>query len=172
MKLKNILTSIIGVSALCLNLSAQDLSDADIAHIGVTANQVDIDYASLALKKSDNEEVRHFAEMMSTDHKAIIEQAVELVTKLGVTPTDNAVSKSLSDGAKAKRAELSKLKGDAFDKAYINNEVEYHIAVIETVKKVLVPNAKNAELKDLLSSLVAPLETHLEHAKMAQAKIK
>lgn len=153
------------------NIFAQNLSNTDIAHIGVTANQIDIDYANLALKKSKNKEVHHFAEMMATDHKAVIEQAVALVTKLGVTPTDNDVSKSLLDGAEKKLKELSKLKGKAFDEAYINNEVEYHKAVIATIKTVLIPKATVHELKDFLQALIAPLETHLHHAEMAQKNI-
>lgn len=171
MDVKNVITTTMGVLAICISAFAQNLSDADIAHIGVTANQIDIDYAALAVKKSHNKEVHHFAEMMATDHKAVIAQAVELVTKLGVTPTENSVSTSLLDGAKAKRAELSKLKGTAFDKAYIDNEVEYHKAVISTIKTVLIPKSQNKELKDFLSALIAPLETHLHHAEMAQKKI-
>lgn len=153
------------------NLFAQDISNTDIAHIGVTANQIDIDYANLALKKSKNSEVKRFAKMMATDHKAVIEQAVQLVTKLGVTPTDNDVSKSLMKGAKKKLKELSKLKGHDFDKAYINNEVEYHKAVIATIKTTLIPKATSQELKAFLQALIAPLETHLHHAQMAQKKI-
>lgn len=148
------------------------LSDADIANIGVTANQIDINYATLAKKNSTNAEVVKFANLMSTDHKAIIDQAVALVTKLGVTPTDNDVSKSLMKGAEAKIAEMSKLKGDAFNKAYLENEVAYHKAVISTVKETLIPGASNKELKDFLTSLVAPLENHLEHAQMALAQLK
>ena len=148
------------------------LSDADIAHIGVTANQIDIDYAAIAKKKSTNPEVVSFADLMSKDHSAVIDQAVALVTKLGVTPTDNDVSKSLSAGAKAERNELSKLKGASFDKAYLQNEVAYHKAVLETLKTTLIPGAKNAELKEFLEALVAPFEGHLSHAEMALNKIQ
>jgi len=148
------------------------LTDADIAHIGVTANQIDINYAEVARKNSTNTEVVKFANLMSTDHKAVIDQAVALVTKLGVTPTDNEISKSLMKSADAKIKEMSKLKGDAFNKAYLENEVAYHQAVISTVKETLIPTAQNRELKDFLGALVAPLESHLEHAQMALAQIK
>lgn len=170
---KRILTAVSAVlfSSLLFAQSPK-ITDADIAHIGVTANQIDINYAKLANKKSSNTEVVKFANLMSTDHQAIIDQAVALVTKLGVTPTDNDVSKSLMKGADAKIKELSKLKGDAFDKAYLENEVAYHKAVISTVKETLIPQSQNNELKDFLRSLVAPLENHLEHAKMALAQIK
>src|SRR5690554_8073450 len=78
------------------NLNAQDapqLSDAEIASIAVIANQNDIDFAKLAMKKSKNKKVIEFAETMIEDHQTIIDLAVNLVTKLGVTPQENQVGK-------------------------------------------------------------------------------
>src|SRR5262245_38611118 len=101
-------------------------NDAQIAHIAYTAGQIDIDAAQLALKKSKNKEVRAFAEDMVRDHKAVNEKALALVKKLNVTPQDNDTSKGLLKQAKDKQAELQKLSGAAFDKAYAANEVAYH----------------------------------------------
>jgi len=147
------------------------LSDAEIASVAVTANQIDIDYANIAKQKSKNADVLKFAETMAADHKAVIDQAVALVTKLNVTPKDNAVSQKLvADAVKTKKA-LNSKSGNAFDKAYIDNEVAYHKAVINAVETVLIPNAQNAELKSLLQNVLPVLKTHLEHATMVQNKI-
>jgi putative membrane protein len=109
---------------------------------------------------------------MANDHKAVIDQAVALVKKLNVTPKDNAVSKKmLSDAAKEKKA-LEATSAKAFDKAYIDNEVSYHKAVISAVENLLIPQAQNAELKGLLEKVVPTLKTHLAHAEMVQSKIK
>jgi len=62
------------------------LTDPEIASVAVTANQIDIDYAVIAKEKSKNAEILRFAETMTNDHKAVIAQAVALVTKLKVTP--------------------------------------------------------------------------------------
>lgn len=178
MKIKSltthIATTLIGVAMLALPAMAQTspkLSDAEIASVAVTANQVDIGYANIAKDKSKNEEVLRFAQTMATDHKAVIDQAVALVTKLGVTPKDNAVSKKLSADAAQTEKMLRSKSGAAFDKAYIDNEVAYHKAVISTVENVLVPQAQNKELKDLLQSVVPVLHSHLEHAQMVQKQI-
>jgi putative membrane protein len=69
-----------------------------------------------------------------------------------VTPEDNDTSKALSKQAAEKRAELAKLSGKAFDKAYIDNEVAYHKAVNAALQTTLIPSAGNAELKDLLTT--------------------
>ena len=146
------------------------LSDPEIASVAVTANKIDIKYAEIALKRTKNKEVKEFANLMIQDHKAIIEQAVKLVTKLKVTPKDNPVTKSLLEGSDKTAAKLKAVSAKQFDKTYIDNEVSYHKAVIQTVKNVLIPQTKNAELKSLLETVVPALETHLSHAEMLQHK--
>lgn len=147
------------------------LTDPEIAKVAVVANQIDIDYARLAIEKSKNPDVREFASTMLTDHQAIIKQAVALVTKLGVVPEDNKVSQSLVEQADKTVKELNAKKGAAFDEAYIDNEVSYHKAVVGAVKDLLIPQSQNAELKALLETALSILETHLEHAEMAQRTI-
>lgn len=148
------------------------LSDPEVASAAVTANQVDIDYAAIALKTSKNKDILNFANTMTTDHKAVIAQAVALATKLKVTPQTNYLTKKLQSDATATKAKLRKLKGASFDKAYINNEVAYHKAVISAVETLLIPDTDNAELKSLLQNVVPALKTHLSHAEMVQKMLK
>ena len=110
------------------------LTDPEIASVAVTANQVDINYAKVALEKSKNEDVLKFAKTMQADHQAVIDQAVALVTKLGVTPKDNDVSKKLMADSEATIKTMKTKSGKAFDKAYVDNEVAYHKAVIAAVE--------------------------------------
>lgn len=151
--------------------AAPALSDPQIAAIVVAANQVDIDAGQLALKKSKNAEVKKFAERMVTDHTAVNKAAVDLVTKLNVTPEESDASKSLTSGGADKRAELEKLDGDEFDRAYVDNEVAYHEAVIGVLKSQLIPSASNQELKDTLVGVQPAFDAHLQHAKSIQAAL-
>lgn len=158
---------------LCMITTAQDnnkLSDAEVASVAVTANQVDIDFAEIAKKKSKNAEVIRFAETMATDHKAVIAQASALAKKLGVTPKDNDVSKKLVTDFKKTSSALQKKSGFAFDKAYIDNEVTYHKFVIGAVEGLLIPETENTELKALLQNILPALKTHLAHAEMLQGQ--
>jgi putative membrane protein len=127
-------------------------NDAQIAHIAYTAGQLDIEAAEQAKQKSKNKDILAFAADMERDHKAVNEKALALVKKLRVTPEDNATSKALSKQAADKRAELAKLSGKDFDKAYIDNEVAYHKTVDSALQSTLIPDASNAELKDLLTT--------------------
>jgi putative membrane protein len=146
-------------------------SDPQIAGIVVTANQIDIDAGKLAKSKSQNKEVKDFAQQMITDHTAVNKQAGALAKKLGVTPEDSDTSTSLKQAAADTSKTLKSLKGAQFDKAYVDHEVAYHQAVLDAIDKVLIPGAQNAELKGLITKVRPAIATHLEHAKHLQASL-
>ena len=147
----------------------QGVTDAQIASIVVTANQVDIDAGQVASTMGKSAEVKKFGALMVTDHTGVNKAAVELVTKLKVTPEDNPTSQSLKSGGEKNVAHLKTLTGEAFDKAYVDHEVAYHQQVLDAVDKVLIPGASNAELKALLVKVRPAFVAHLEHAKRLQA---
>jgi putative membrane protein len=66
-----------------------------VAHVAVVANQIDIAYAAIAKEKSKDADILKFAETMTNDHNAVINQASALVKKLNVTPKENSVSQKL-----------------------------------------------------------------------------
>jgi len=172
---RNLTAALIAASLLgCAPAFAQGAkpNDAQIAHIAYTAGEIDIKAAQLALKKSTNRDVRAFAQDMLRDHKAVNQKALALVKKLKVKPEDNDTSKSLVKQANAKRAELAKLSGPAFDKAYAENEVAYHKTVDSALESTLIPSASNQELKDLLSTGLKIFQGHEQHAEHVVAGLK
>lgn len=146
-------------------------TDAQIAHIVVTANQVDIDAGKLAQSHAHSQEVRDFGQRMVTDHSGVNKSAQALVARLHVTPEPNDTSKSLQKGGDQNLAALKKLSGAAFDKAYVDHEVTYHQAVLDAMDQTLIPSAQNAELKALLVKVRPAFVAHLEHAKELQASL-
>jgi putative membrane protein len=167
-----------GLAALCLLTGASFAqggakpTDPQIAHIAYTAGQLDIEAAKQALAITKNKDVKAFAEDMVRDHTAVNKQAIDLVTKLKVTPEDNDTSKALTKAAADKRAELAKLSGPAFDKAYVANEVAYHKTVNGALEKLLIPSASNAELKSLLQTGLKIFQGHQQHAEHVAAELK
>jgi len=147
------------------------LTDPEVASAAVTANQIDIEFAGIAIQQSKNKEVLNFAKTMSNDHKAVIAQAVALATKLKVTPKTNYLTKSLLADAEKTKKRLQSNKGESFDIMYIENEVAYHKAVIAAVETILIPQTENSELKKLLENVVPALRTHLAHAEMVQKMV-
>ena len=147
-------------------------TDPQIAHIAYTAGMIDIDAAKQSLTKASNKGVKAFAEDMVRDHEAVNKQALDLVKKLNVTPQDNDTSKALTKQAADKRAELDKLSGAAFDKAYAANEVAYHKQVNSALETQLIPSSNNAELKSLLQTGLKIFQGHQQHAEHVSAELK
>ncbi len=147
-------------------------NDAQIAAIVVAANQVDIDAGKFAIAKSTDATVKDFAQRMVTDHSAVNQSAVELVTRLKVTPASNPTSEALKEGGDQNLAHLGTLSGRALDKAYVDHEVAYHEQVLAAIDNTLIPSASNAELKALLVKVRPAFVAHLEHAKRLAASYK
>ena len=146
-------------------------TDAQIAHIAYTAGALDVAAAKQALAKSQNAEVRSFAEVMVRDHDAVNEKALALVKKLGVTPEDNATSAALAKQAAETHDRLDKLSGAAFDQAYAKNEAAFHQTVNGALKTTLIPSADNGELKSLLETGLTLFGEHQAHAEQLAAKL-
>ena len=151
--------------------STHGVTDAQIASIVVTANQVDIDAGTLAKSRSANRDIKTFAELMVTDHTGVNKSAIVLAAKLKVRLEDNPTSQSLKAGGDKNIAHLKTLSGAAFDKAYVDHEVAYHQQVIDALDKTLIPGATNAELKALLVKVRPAFVGHLEHAKHLQSSL-
>lgn len=166
--------SILACAALLLlpaAVAAQGISDAEIAAIVVTANQVDIDAGKLAQQKASDQRVKDFAKLMITDHTGVNKAAGDLAKKLNLTPKESETSKSLAAGGEKNLARLKGMSGAAFDKAYIDHEVTYHQQVLDALDKTLIPGASNAELKALLQKSRPAFVAHLEHAKKVQSAL-
>ena len=151
---------------------AQDVkgpTDPQIVGIVIEADKLDISYGNIALARSHNKKVRDFALRMVTDHGAVQKSVMKLAKKLHVKSQSSQTSQGLEKGGMTIIAKLKSLKGSAFDKFYIDNEVSYHKVVTEAVAKVLIPNAKNAELKSALEGAQPLFLAHLKHAEMVQS---
>jgi putative membrane protein len=153
-------------------LAADAPTDAQIAHIAYTAGSLDIAAAKQALAKTHNKAVRAFAQEMVRDHEAVNAKALALVKKLKVTPEANPTSAGLTKDADATRAKFSHLKGAAFDRAYVDNEVAYHKAVNGALQSTLIPSSKNGELKSLLETGLTLFKEHQAHAEQLAKAIK
>ena len=162
---------LVGLHPVTANAQSDAPSDPQIVGIVSAADQIDINYAKLALSKTNDKQVKDFAQQMITDHTSVQKAVADLAAKLNVTQADSETSNSLKTQAQQIVQKLEGLKGKAFDKAYIDNEVAYHQAVINATNTVLIPSAKNAELKSALQGAVPLFDGHLQHAQRVQSTL-
>ena len=78
------------------------------------ADMAEIEMARLAQSKSQNDQVKSFAQQMIDDHTKALSEVQQLAQARGVT-----LPSGLDRAHRAKADKLAKLSGDAFDKAYM-----------------------------------------------------
>jgi len=135
------------------------LDDPTIIAIFDAANTWDIETGALAAKKGTTKEVREFGKMLVHDHETVRQQGRDLAKKLGVTPTppkDFAMAKDHEAALKA----LNAANGKAFDRAFLENEVAFHKAVIDAVTTTLLPALQNAEARALVTKVAPAFQAH------------
>jgi putative membrane protein len=150
--------------------AAGGLTDANIVYILDQANMADSARGKLAETKATSSDVKAFGRLMAGEHHSLRAQGQQLAKKLNVTPQAPAGDQSEAQ-AKAEMDSLDAMaKGKAWDKAYMDYEVTYHQAVIETATKALGA-AQNQELKALIQKAAPILQHHLDRAKEIQGKL-
>lgn len=86
----------------------------------------EIDLAQIALKKSNDQDVKNFAQKIIDDHTKLLDDMKPFDMQAGVTVPDH--DDAATDMEKAK---LELLSGKTFDRAYLKKMVEDHHKVIE-----------------------------------------
>jgi putative membrane protein len=147
------------------------LSDRDVAAIFLAANNTDISYAQVALApgRTTNADVIAFANRMLSDHGGLNRSAMELFSTAGIVPRDHVLSLDFRDESAAKRDTLREATGRAFDSTYMASEVRYHTRLLVTLDSLLIPSARNAELRAMLARVRPAVAAHLEHATRLQS---
>lgn len=139
------------------------LDDPTIVAIFDAANTYDIETGSLAASKGRSKAVRDFGAMIARDHRSVRQQGRDLAKSLGVTPTppkDFALAKTHVEAMKS----LRHLKGKAFDRAFLQHEVDFHNAVLDAVTNTLMPALQNAQVKDLVTKVAPAFVAHRDAA--------
>jgi putative membrane protein len=150
---------------------AAALDDAQIAHIAVTADSVDIAWAQVAMQKASDPRVRQFAADMVRDQTALNTLATSLFQRLNITPKPNGTSNYLDRTAESKRKKYASLSGADFDRTYVKNEVAFHKTVNSALRAHLIPAAKDPQLKDLLQIGLTRYEQDQAQAEQLAAQL-
>jgi putative membrane protein len=152
------------------------LTDPQINYLASEASLFDFGAADSAMKKTRNKDVQRLASEMAEDHDKFIEQLDDWLKKQKVESlkeSDKEEALNESDFSRSLFvAELSKLRGATFDKAYVQNEVAYHKTIIEMFEKELIPNAQNGDLKSLLQTALKLFQAHQIRAERLVSELK
>lgn len=146
------------------------MNDANIVAVLDAANASDSASGQLASTKGTSSEVRNYGKMMVGEHHMLREQGQALAKKENITPMAPTGDQTQSKGEQTLKMLRDMQKGAAWDKMYIDNEVQVHEQVLQTAKQAH-DQAQNAELKALIEKAQPVIEKHLERAREIQKNL-
>ncbi|MFK5736107.1 DUF4142 domain-containing protein [Pseudomonas urmiensis] len=145
------------------SLHTMAASSDDFVDAATEAGIAEVVTGNLAMQKSQNADIKAFAQQMVTDHTKANQQLGDVARKHDISVPDEA---ALTD--KVKKVILE-WRDESFDKSYINNQVDAHEKAVELFQKEASSSDK-PDLKAFASDTLPTLQKHLEHAKQLQAK--
>ncbi|SFU94723.1 DUF4142 domain-containing protein [Pseudoduganella namucuonensis] len=152
-----------------MGAQAETLAKADQRMLAqmAQANMAEIEAGKIALQKSQNNEVKAFAQKMIDDHGKGLQEVQAVAQSKNVTlPTEpDAKQKALAK-------KLNRLSGDAFDRTYTAEAgAKAHKATHAFVQKVQT-DAKDADVKALAAKLEPTVAQHLGHVETLTATLQ
>ena len=146
-------------------------SEANVAAMLLAAGNSDLSYAKIANTRAQSQEVKDFANRMTRDNATVNQLVNDVMTRIQVSPAENAASLEYRDESAMNRDMLRDMQGRAFDSTYIENEVAHHAKLLAAIDKLLTPAAKTAQVKQLIASLRPVVEAELAHAEQVRTTL-
>ncbi|NMG17915.1 DUF4142 domain-containing protein [Brasilonema bromeliae SPC951] len=123
------------------------------------SDQTEIQTSQLALKRSQNKEVKDFAQRMIKEHTDSSQQLKQIAKKKSFT-----LPKDIGQENKALLTKLTKLNGTNFDQAYMQGQVQAHTKTLANYQNYL-SQGQDPDLS-AFANKIAPIVA--DHQQMAQ----
>src|SRR5262252_5816838 len=121
---------------------------------------------TFAERNAQSQEVKHFGKLMVDDHSKANDALNQIASQAGAT-----LPAGLSTSDNTTKEHLSKMQGDAFDKAYMRHMVADHQQDVSEFKQETTAG-KDPQLKDWAAKTLPTLQQHLQLAERVDAKVK
>jgi putative membrane protein len=149
-----------------MGMSANPTDAAGFMTAAAYSSNAEIEAGRMAVSKTQNPEVKQFAQQMIAEHTRANKELMPIAAKKNVTlPTD------LDPMHKTMAADMSKLSGAEFDEEYMEGQVADHektVALLQTQ----VDNGTDAEVKAFAVKTLPVVKMHLEMARKINGKLK
>jgi putative membrane protein len=161
------LSTVLAITFFVLNGVITQASNRDsFMKDAAASGMAEVMLGNLALQKSQNEQVRSFAQQMVADHTAANGELASLAASKSVTlPTEpDAKHKSAMD-------KLNGLSGTEFDKAFMKQMVKDHEAAVRLFSKE-AEKGDDADTKAFAAKTLPTLQNHLQMARTMNDSMK
>lgn len=150
-----------------------NLTDPEIAMVMRVANLGEVREGNVAREKATDTAVRDFATMMVNEHTDANVKAEEQLSKKEIPSDDSQTSRELDASSAAAADSLrASAAGAAFDRSYMDRQIQVHEHVLSMIDKTLLPAAHDKVVRQTLNDMKATVTKHLERAKTIRAALK
>lgn len=148
-----------GLTGFATPALANVTSAEDFVKKAASANQFEIESSEIALEKSQNEEVKNFAQSVLEDHKNAGDQ---LESAVEASDVDAEVSEELDSKHKKMIDELQAASGSQFDSKYVSMQKSAHKEAVNLFDSY-AKQGKDKELQDYAQDTLPVLQGHARH---------
>jgi putative membrane protein len=128
------------------------------------ANFGEVREGQIAREKASAPAVRDFASMMVTEHQAASAKTETELFKAEIESADSTLSRQLDAESGAAAEHLKTLTGPAFDRAYMERQVDVHQKLLDVIDRQVLPHAKKKAVKEQVNATRATVQQHLTKA--------
>jgi putative membrane protein len=140
-------------------------ADENFAKKAAEGGMAEVKLGQLAEEKGSSPTVKNFGRRMVQDHSKANNELKDVTSKENI-PLPNEMDKS--DQATYDR--LSKLSGDAFDRAYARDMVKDHSKDVSEFQKE-AKNGKDESIKNFAAQTLPTLQNHLDQARQMEQAV-
>ena len=146
---------------------ADEAAAPDFASLAAASDMFEIEASKLALQRSNNAEVKAFAQMMIDAHTKTSEALKAAITASGATVNLPA---TLPQNLQEAMDKLRSASNEDFDAAYMNAQVDRHQAALDLFQRY-AQDGDIAALKTLAAATAPAIQQHLDKARALRDKV-
>lgn len=139
----------------------------EFVHKAANGNMFEVEESKVALEKSNNANVREFAEHMVADHEKAGQELEQSIDASSIQRSD--VPKELDPDMQAKLDKLSALEGELFNKQYIADQKAAHKDAVSLFRQY-ANNGQDGSLKSFAQKTLPTLEEHNSKVQLLSAR--
>ena len=158
---KNMFTSFCFCALLCVPAVAQtslNQSDKDFLTMAAKTDMTEAHMGQMAQEQAEDSGVKDFGQQLITDHTKDYANLTELATKVGAD-----IPKGIDAHRDRSIEALVHLKGKAFDRRFLQEQIQGHEKVDAACKRE-AEHGQNADVKAFAAQMDSMVEEHLHKA--------
>lgn len=148
-----------------VQLPRNALTDPRVANVLHAINNGEVQVGELAVERATDARVRQFAQKMVDEHTTANQRLAVIAVTDAVT---DPMATSLQRNTQQTLTSLQTYGAAAFDREYVANQVAMHSWVLQNLDGTLIPSARSARLRLLLTETRVSVAEHLRVAQELQ----